>query len=63
MSSGTPRAATSTACGGRNRHTDPGNGGTGWDWDHYMALVRGEDLETLCEAVETNTFAAYGGAW
>ncbi|MFN8189080.1 MAG: TatD family hydrolase [Nocardioidaceae bacterium] len=28
-----------------------------------MAQVRGDDLETLCEAVETNTFAAYGGAW
>jgi TatD DNase family protein len=28
-----------------------------------MAQVRGDDLTTLCEAVENNTFAAFGGAW
>lgn len=28
-----------------------------------MALVRRDDLETLCEAVEASTFAAYGGVW
>jgi TatD DNase family protein len=28
-----------------------------------MAEVRGEDLETLCAAVETTTEAAFGGSW
>ena len=28
-----------------------------------MAAERGEDLVTLCEALETNTFAAFGGPW
>jgi TatD DNase family protein len=28
-----------------------------------MAAERGEDLVRLCEAVETNTFAAFGGPW
>lgn len=28
-----------------------------------MAQTRGDDLETLCEALEANTFAAFGGAW
>lgn len=28
-----------------------------------MAEVRGDDLETLCRALEANTFAAFGGAW
>jgi TatD DNase family protein len=28
-----------------------------------MAEVRGDDLETLCEAVESNTFDAFGGIW
>ncbi len=28
-----------------------------------MAAERGEDLVTLCEALETNTFAAFGGRW
>jgi TatD DNase family protein len=28
-----------------------------------MAETRGEDLEELCRAVETNTFAAFGGPW
>lgn len=28
-----------------------------------MAQTRGEDLETLCAAVDANTSAAYGGAW
>lgn len=28
-----------------------------------MAEVRGDDLEVLCEAVEANTFDAFGGIW
>jgi TatD DNase family protein len=28
-----------------------------------MADTRGEDLQTLCEALDANTEAAYGGAW
>jgi TatD DNase family protein len=28
-----------------------------------MAEVRGDDLETLCAAVDANTEAAFGGAW
>ena len=28
-----------------------------------MAETRGDDLEDLCRAVETNTFAAFGGPW
>jgi TatD DNase family protein len=28
-----------------------------------MAEERGEDLAELCAAIETNTFAAFGGAW
>jgi TatD DNase family protein len=28
-----------------------------------MAEVRGDDLETLCESVETATFEAFGGVW
>ena len=28
-----------------------------------IAAHRGEDLEELCAAVESNTFAAYGGSW
>jgi len=28
-----------------------------------MAEVRGEDLGELCQALETNTYAAFGGAW
>jgi TatD DNase family protein len=28
-----------------------------------MADVRGDDLEALCEAVEANTFDAFGGMW
>ena len=28
-----------------------------------MADVRGDDLAELCQAVETNTFAAFGGFW
>jgi len=28
-----------------------------------MAEVRGDDLETLCAAVESNTFDAFGGIW
>jgi len=28
-----------------------------------MAETRGDDLEELCVALETNTFAAFGGAW
>jgi TatD DNase family protein len=28
-----------------------------------MAEVRGDDLETLCGAVDGNTQAVFGGAW
>jgi TatD DNase family protein len=28
-----------------------------------MAEVRGEDLRSLCEAIDTNTEAAFGGSW
>jgi TatD DNase family protein len=28
-----------------------------------MAQTRGEDLETLCRALETNTDLAFGGSW
>ena len=28
-----------------------------------MAAVRGDDLEALCAAVDTNTDSAFGGAW
>ena len=28
-----------------------------------MAETRGEDLTALCEAIDANTEAAYGGAW
>jgi len=28
-----------------------------------MAEVRGDDLGELCVAVDTNTEAAFGGAW
>lgn len=28
-----------------------------------LAVERGEDLETLCRAIETSTFAAFGGPW
>jgi TatD DNase family protein len=28
-----------------------------------MAEVRGDDLETLCRAVDVNTDVAFGGSW
>jgi TatD DNase family protein len=28
-----------------------------------MAETRGEDLSALCEALDANTEAAYGGTW
>jgi len=28
-----------------------------------MAQVRGEDLETLCAAIDANTERAFGGPW
>ena len=28
-----------------------------------MAEVRGDDLETLCAALDANTETAFGGAW
>ncbi len=28
-----------------------------------MAEVRGDDLETLCRAVDANTDTAFGGPW
>ena len=39
--SGAPCSAGATNCGGAGNHTDPGNGGTQWNWTHYMDLVRG----------------------
>ena len=39
--SGGACATTATNCGGAGHHTDPGNGGHGWQWDHFMSLVRG----------------------
>jgi N-acetyl-anhydromuramyl-L-alanine amidase AmpD len=37
---GAPCGTTATNCGGAGGHTDPGNGGTGWNWSHYLDLVR-----------------------
>ncbi len=28
-----------------------------------MAETRGDDLETLCRAIDANTDAAFGGGW
>jgi TatD DNase family protein len=28
-----------------------------------MAAVRGEDLTTLCEAIDRNSEEAFGGSW
>ena len=39
--SGAPCAVTATNCGGAGGHTDPGNGGGAWNWNHFMDLVRG----------------------
>ncbi len=39
--SGAPCSEGATGCGGAGHHTDPGNGGTAWNWSHYMDLVRG----------------------
>jgi len=42
---GAPCGVTATNCGGAGRHTDPGNGGTQWDWDRFMNLVRNNGVE------------------
>ncbi len=39
--SGAPCGTGATNCGGAGHHTDPGNGGAGWNWSHYLDLVRG----------------------
>nr|MBK7068139.1 N-acetylmuramoyl-L-alanine amidase [Deltaproteobacteria bacterium] len=39
--SGAPCSTSATNCGGAGGHTDPGNGGGGWNWSHYLDLVRG----------------------
>lgn len=39
--SGAPCGTGATNCGGAGGHTDPGNGGTGWNWSHFLDLVRG----------------------
>lgn len=44
--SGAPCATNATGCGGSGGHTDPGNGGTQWNWDHFMDLVRGNGTVT-----------------
>ncbi|MBL8682761.1 MAG: N-acetylmuramoyl-L-alanine amidase [Myxococcales bacterium] len=38
--SGAPCGVTATTCGGAGGHTDPGNGGTQWDWDRFLTMVR-----------------------
>jgi N-acetyl-anhydromuramyl-L-alanine amidase AmpD len=43
--SGPPCSVTATNCGGAGRHTDPGNGGTQWDWDRFLNLVRNNGME------------------
>lgn len=42
---GAPCGVTATTCGGAGGHTDPGNGGTQWDWDRFMNLVRTNGVE------------------
>jgi MYXO-CTERM domain-containing protein len=44
--SGGPCATNATNCGGAGGHTDPGNGGGGWNWSHYLDLVRGNGSTT-----------------
>ena len=44
--SGAPCATTATNCGGAGGHTDPGNGGTAWNWTHFLDLVRGSGTVT-----------------
>lgn len=41
--SGAPCSTSATNCGGAGGHTDPGNG---WDWDRFLALVRGNGTVT-----------------
>jgi MYXO-CTERM domain-containing protein len=42
--SGAPCPTTATGCGGAGRHTDPGNGGAGWDWNRFIELVRNNGM-------------------
>jgi MYXO-CTERM domain-containing protein len=44
--SGAPCATGATNCGGAGHHTDPGNGGSAWNWSHYLDLVRGNGSVT-----------------
>lgn len=44
--SGAPCATGATNCGGAGGHTDPGNGGAGWNWTHFLDLVRGNGAVT-----------------
>jgi hypothetical protein len=39
--SGAACSPSATNCGGSGGHTDPGNGGAGWNWNRFMDLVRG----------------------
>lgn len=39
--SGAACSPNATTCGGAGHHTDPGNGGTAWNWDHFMDLMNG----------------------
>ncbi len=39
--SGGACATNATNCGGSGGHTDPGNGGGGWEWNTFMGLVTG----------------------
>ncbi len=43
---GAPCGTTATNCGGAGGHTDPGNGGTAWNWTHFLDLVRGSGTVT-----------------
>lgn len=44
--SGAPCATTATNCGGAGGHTDPGNGGTQWNWTRFLELVRNNGSTT-----------------
>lgn len=42
--SGAPCATNAMNCGGAGQHNDPGNGGTGWNWDLYLQLIRNNGM-------------------
>ena len=54
--------ATPVASGTTVLASDPGPGCQSVT-DAAMAEARGDDLETLCRAIDANTDAAFGGAW